>query len=236
MDSHLSDGAVVPPAGPDASARVRRYGVATRLWHWAFAALFLCLLATGLTNFWPEAKALQAGGERLFAWTHVVVGFAFVGALPLLGLLLLLRSRDFRADLAAAHRVRTEDLVWVQEQGVRLAGGDARPPPPGKFNGGQKLNAWAVAALTAGLAGSGVVLGVHWVDRDRLDLGFVESVFPWHTALALVAAVLVAGHVALAVLVPGTRGALGGMLHGRVSAAWAQRHHPRWRPPDGDAR
>ena len=58
-----------------------RFAPPSRRLHWLIAVPVLLLLATGLTNFWPEAKALHLGGARLFAWLHVLLGFAFVGAL-----------------------------------------------------------------------------------------------------------------------------------------------------------
>ena len=216
----------------DSRLTVHRFSRATRLWHWTFSLSFLGLLLTGLTNFWPELKAWQLGDERFFAWLHVLAGFAMLAALPLLGLSLLARSRAFRRDIAQAHRLGAGDYLWLQEQGVRLIGQEGRPPPPGKFNGGQKLNTWLVGLLSAGLGGTGLVLGLQWIDRGRLDIGFVESVFPWHTALALLAVPLIAGHLLLALVVPQTRESLRGITGGRVSARWAQRHHPAWRPED----
>lgn len=242
----------VPPAGVPAGGRteepprepageapggaeqfVPRFSLATRAWHWSFALLFLALLLTGLTNFWPEAKAMQVGGERLFALTHVVAGFAMLLALPLLGLALLARSGAFRRDIAEAARFGVADYVWLQQQALRATGSDAPLPRAGKLNGGQKVNAWAVGLLTAGLLVTGLVLGVHWFSKDVFEVAFVERLFPWHTALALLSLPLIAGHLYFALLHPGTREALRGITLGRVRRSWAERHHPAWRP-DGE--
>jgi cytochrome b subunit of formate dehydrogenase len=45
--------------------------------------------------------------------------------------------------------------------------------------------------------------------------------------------VLVAGHLYMAIVNPGTRPALRGMLTGRVDRNWARAHHAEWRA-DGD--
>jgi len=49
----------------------------------------------------------------------------------------------------------------------------------------------------------------------------------------IVAAVVVGAHIYMAVLNPRTKGAMGGMLTGRVDRRWAAQHHPRWNPDDG---
>lgn len=55
-----------------------------------------------------------------------------------------------------------------------------------------------------------------------------------HDAATFLAALLVAGHVYIAVSTPG---ALDGILRGSVSKAYAQLHHPKWvaRPPTAAA-
>jgi cytochrome b subunit of formate dehydrogenase len=50
------------------------------------------------------------------------------------------------------------------------------------------------------------------------------------SAIAIIA--LVSGHLYMAVLNRGMRGALGGIVTGRVDARWAAEHHPAWRPED----
>ena len=46
-----------------------------------------------------------------------------------------------------------------------------------------------------------------------------------HDWVAIATWVVVAGHILFAL---GDRGSLRGMLTGRVSGAWAERHHPLW--------
>ena len=123
---------------------------------------------------------------RLFAWLHVVLGWALVASIALT-IVPLLRARSLRADLRALARVGIGDYLWLQHAVLRAMGSPSRPPRSGKFNTGQKLNALISALLTAGLVASGVVLGVNYTTKSVFDVAFVEGVFPWHTALALLA-------------------------------------------------
>ncbi len=222
---------------PDRPALVRRFELPTRLVHWGLAVPFLLLLLTGLTNFAPELKALHIGGARLFAWAHVLLGFAML-AIAVLTLLALLRSRSLRDDAIEATDLREADLRWLEYHARHPLGGtklDSNAPPAGKFNAGQKLNALASSLATAGLLGTGVILGVNYISKRVLPTDFVASVFPFHTVLALAIIPVVLGHLYLALLHPGTREALRGIVTGDVARAWARRHHAAWRVRDEDS-
>jgi formate dehydrogenase subunit gamma len=226
----------MPPLAPDRDTLVRRFELSTRLAHWGLAVPFLLLLLTGLTNFAPELKALHIGGARLFAWAHVLLGFATL-VIAALTLLALLRSRTLRDDAVAATDLREDDLRWLQFHALHPLGGiegNAGAPPAAKFNAGQKLNALVSSLATAGLLGTGLILGVNYVSKRVLPTAFVASVFPFHTLLALAIIPVVLGHLYLALLHPGTREALPGIFTGRVPRAWARRLHPAWQPPRDD--
>lgn len=210
---------------------VRRFTGASRLLHWSLAAPFLLLLITGLTNFQPELKALRAGDVRLFAWLHVVLGFATLASVPLVYAPLLLR-RELRHDLRELFDFRTRDYLWLQHLGLRAVGARSHPPAVGKFNAGQKLNAVAVVLSYAALLGTGAVLGVNYASKRFFTVGFVESTFPWHTAISFLVVPLVLGHLYLALLHPSTRESLRGVTRGVVRREWAAKHHDGWTPSD----
>ena len=98
-------------------------------------------------------------------------------------------------------------------------GGD--PPPVGRFNAGQKANAILVGLLLLAVT----VSGLYWspaawmVANSNVD-GAVHNV----AAVAII--VLVCGHLYMAVFNPGTRGALRGIVTGRVDAGCGRRHPP----------
>ena len=218
---------------PPPADRVRRFDLPTRLVHWALAVPFLLLLLTGLTNYAPRLKALHLGGARLFAWAHVVLGFAML-AVAVLVLLALLRSRSLRADANAMADLRDDDARWLRHYALRLLGVASAAPPAAKFNAGQKLNALISSLATVGLLGTGLILGINCISKRVFDTNFVADVFPWHTVLALAMIPVVLGHLYLALLHPSTRASLRGILTGTVDRTWARRHHPAWRPPDDE--
>lgn len=206
---------------------VRRFEAGTRLVHWGLAIPFVLLLLTGLTNYWPELKAVHLGGARLFAWAHVVLGFGMVGIAAALVVGVLPR-RAVRRDARQLAEVGLDDYLWLQHQGLRLAGESSDPPQVRKFNAGQKLNALVSAVVTAGLLGTGVILGVNFISKSVFAVDLVEPMFRWHTRLALLFVPVLVGHVYLAVVHPSTRESLRGMTRGVVRREWARRHHDAW--------
>lgn len=238
MAQELAPAARDAPA-PAGAGEVVRFAPSARAAHWLLGVPFLLLLLTGLTNFQPRLKALQVADVRVFAWLHVVLGFAAL-ALAAWVLAALVPRRAVRADLRVLARVGIDDYLWFQHLALRLAGERSTAPPVAKFNAGQKLNALLSLLATVALLGSGLVLGIYYTTTELLGAGFVEAVFPWHTAVSLLVVPLVAGHLYLALLHPATRGSLRGMVRGRVRRDWAARHHPAWvataepAPPPGE--
>ena len=223
-----ADGGRAPRSGPHF---IERFESPSRRIHWTLGVLYVLLLLSGVTNFWPEAKALQLADVRVFAWLHVVLGGAFVAGLAaVLGPLLAPTpaGQALRADLRELTRAGIDDYLWLQHSALRALRSRSTPPRVGKFNAGQKLNGLASLTLSLGLTASGVVLGVNYMTKSVFDVGFVEGVFPWHTALALIAIPPLVAHLYLALLHPATRESLRGMALGRVRREWAREHHPAW--------
>ena len=223
MDQGL---AIEPPAAPPTDL-VRRFERPTRVAHWLLAAPFLLLMLTGLTNLAPSLKSLQVADVRLFAWLHVVLGFATVAAVVLL-VLPQLASRSARADLGELLTPRPSDTAWLRHTLGSLLGSRASGPQVGKFNAGQKLNGIASLAATAALLGTGVVLGINYATKEIFDVYLVQVVYRWHSVISLVSIPIVAGHLYLALFHPGTRESLRGITRGLVRRDWARRHHGAW--------
>lgn len=231
MDPDLGAVAGVAPvagrAGGGPSEDVTRFEWPTRVAHWVLAGPFVVLLLSGLTNYFPTLKATQFAGERVFALLHVVTGFAALAAIVVIVLPLLVR-RSARADLEAVARLGVDDYLWFQHAALTAGGQPSIPPPVRKFNAGQKVNAYLSLGATALLMGTGVILGVNYFSKRFFTAEFVESVFPWHTWVALLFIPVLLGHLYLATVHPSTREALRGITGGRVRRSWAARHHPAW--------
>ncbi len=195
---------------------LERFGKTTRWFHWTFATCFLALAGTGVTLALREALGFTPGDTAFFVRAHLSAAVCLLGLPPLV--LFSGETRRTLADLRELVRFSRDDLRWLVLQ-PRVALGRAEPPPAGKFNGGQKVNAVALGALTGGLVVTGLLL---WVRPGSLVGWFV------HVTLFVLWLPLFAVHVSLAVVLPGTRPALRGMLLGRVDRAWAEHHHALW--------
>jgi formate dehydrogenase subunit gamma len=213
-----------------------RFSATERLLHWAFALGYLALLVSGLPLMVPALRGFIRGytpvvGVRL----HLAAAVVWVVAtLAVVALGDRRRLATTWGDLARLGRV---DAAWLLRfprwlvtepaERARLDGG------VGRFNAGQKLNALFTAVTAAALLVTGLALTPVGADGTSVavlltgpaSVGWWASAHRWLTVLVLLP---VAGHIYLASLHPPTRPALGGMLDGRVDAAWAQAHHPRW--------
>ena len=191
----------------------RRFSRTERTLHWANAAFFLFLLATGLILYLPSLS-VAVGRRPLVQSVHFWSGVAWIAVLATIVLL-----GDRRGILRAAREIDRfdhDDLRWL--------GG--RPAPQGRFNAGQKLNAALTAAFTLLFLVSGLLL---WFGERDTRLRFASTVV-LHDGLMYVSLVLLIGHLYLAVIHPTTRHALRGITLGTVSEEWAARHHGKWKP------
>jgi formate dehydrogenase subunit gamma len=211
--------------------RIERFCKTTRWFHWSFVGAFLTLAGSGAALLLRDELGLaQALTARLVA-LHEGAGLALL-ALPAV-VLLSGRTRETWRDLTEALRWTRDDLRWLALQPLALLGRRALPPA-GKLNAGQKLNALLVAAFAASLVATGAWL---WQRPGAL--------VPWflHNALFALWIPAFLGHLFLALVNPGTRPALRGMLLGSVDRDWAAHHHRAWvdaleqrRAPEGAAR
>jgi formate dehydrogenase subunit gamma len=205
---------------------VRRFTRSELAAHWVLALSVLTMIATGL------ALGVNVAHDTVFP-VHVGSVFALAA-----GLVVVAAAGNRRALRRTARDLRSLDaddrrwLAWAPRAAVRR-GGD--PPPIGRFNAGQKANAILVTLLLLTVTGSGLYLWakVHGMVSNSNLGGAVHNL----SAIGIIA--LVCGHLYMAVLNPGTRRALGGIVTGRVDAGWAADHHPAWRPeepPEGVSR
>ncbi len=199
---------------------VLRFDRVERAVHWVNASLFLILIVTGAALYFTPLIAL-VGRRRLIEQVHLYVGLA----LPLALLLGLAGSwgRSLRRDVGRINRWSEEDMQWLRGL-VDTASGRSQTalrPRLGKFNPGQKLNAAFVAGGGLVMLGTGALLRwyVPFPLSWRAGATFV------HNWLAVAFVIIILGHIALALA---DREALGAMLRGRVSRAWAARHAPGW--------
>lgn len=205
-----------PAAEPVREPTVERFGKTVRWFHGTFALSFLCLAATGgllaLRN--PLGLGPAIAERTLLVHEASAVFLLIVPAVVVLSG----DTRDFFHELSFLFRWSREDLRWLALQPLSSFR-SIELPPADKLNAGQKVNGLAMASLTLALVASGALLYL-WPGA-LLPLAI-------HVFCFLVWIPLIIGHLFLALVLPGTRPALRGMLTGRVPRDWARHHHPRW--------
>lgn len=195
-----------------ARARLQRFDGAEMALHWVNAGLFAVLIATAALLYIGPLSAL-VGRRELVRYLHVVTGLAL--PFPILAARFGPWRRAFRADVRALARFDDDDRRWLRsagrDKGVRM----------GKFHPGQKLNAAFTLGAVVVMLATGSVM--HWFRYFPLDWRTGATFV--HDWLALVLAVVIAGHVKMALADPDARR---GMRQGWVPTIWARRHRPKW--------
>jgi formate dehydrogenase subunit gamma len=208
---------------------LERYSFGERVVHGAAALCFVYLLVTGLALFVPLLywlATLVGGGVVARAW-HPWVGLAYVATLAAM-------YGFWRRDM----RLTSLDRDWSRALVSYIRNEDARVPPAGRFNAGQKQFFWAMIASGGLLLVSGLVLWVpHWIGPRWRLVNEVAIVVHVVAALASIGLFIVHVYMGTAVV----RGSFTAIVSGRVSPAWARAHHLAWyreargeRPPSAE--
>lgn len=197
--------------GPAAPAEeVQRFTAAERWVHRSVALLMgVCLVTAAI--LYNGALMMVVGHRQLVSDVHVWSGIA----LPV-PMLLGAASAAYRRDVSRLDRFGRADWRWLRSRSRRDG-----TIPVGKFNAGQKVNAWLVAASTGVLLGTGVLM--HWT--GLVQLSWRSGATFVHDWVALGLGLLVVGHILQASKDPEARR---GMRTGRVSRRWARAEHGRW--------
>jgi formate dehydrogenase subunit gamma len=196
---------------------IPRFGVSERVAHWLLAAAFASMLVSGV--FMGGIGPLQHGAMLIVHVGSAVVLICGIGTL-----IALRRSRRPLARTVRDLRpLEARDRRWLRlAPRAYLTGG--RLPPAGRFNAGQKINARLLLLVLAVL----YVSGVGELARRTSILEPLRILGAPHGLAAGVAAILVAGHIYLALIHPATRPALRGITLGSVRRDWAEHHHAEW--------
>ena len=192
------------------AARIVRFTWAERMVHRATAVLMLVCIATAAILY-NGSLAIRIGHRHVIELVHVYCGMALPAPM-VLGLL----SRAYRADLSRLNRFTRSDRRWLRARTRSAVAGAV-----GKFNAGQKLNAWLSCGAILVLLGTGILM--YFV--GLAPLGWRTGATFVHDWFALGVGLLVCGHIYKAARDGEARR---GMRRGTVDARWARTEHPAW--------
>jgi formate dehydrogenase subunit gamma len=200
---------------------VLRFSRTERILHWVYALLFLVLLLSGLFLYLGPGQNPFLDRRELMRAIHLDA------ALMLVALFLLVAA----GSPGTLRRLR-DDIEWFDRDDARwlLRVLVPRPlrrrplPPQRRLNAGQKLNTILTAAATVGFTVTGALM----FGGSALPTSLSEAADTWHLLLTEAMIPLVGGHLVVALLFPSTRGALRGIVTGRVRLDFARRRHARW--------
>ena len=194
---------------------IQRYTPSERSNHWAVAILFFLAGLSGLALFHPALfwlSSLFGGG----VWTRILHPFLGV-AMFVLFLIMALR-------FAGHNRLNANDRQWLGQMGDVLNNREERLPEVGRYNAGQKLLFWVLVLSMLVLLVSGIVIWREYFSA-LFGVGLIRLAAVLHALAAFVLIVSIIVHIYAAIWV---KGSVGAMLTGKVSRAWARKHHPGW--------
>jgi len=194
---------------------IQRYTRSERSNHWVVAILFILAALSGLALFHPALYGLTGlfGGGP---WTRVLHPFLGV-AMFLLFLIMALR-------FAGHNRLDANDRQWLRQLDDVLNNREEQLPPVGRYNAGQKLLFWVLVLSMLLLLASGIVIWREYFGQ-LFGVGLIRLAVVAHALAAFVLICSILVHIYAAIWV---KGSLGAMLTGKVSRAWARKHHPGW--------
>lgn len=197
-------------------ARILRFTLSERAVHWIVAIAFFSMLVSGIAMGRP--RTFQ---NFTYTWHIISAGLLVIG---LAAVIFRGDRRALRATSRELRRIDALDRRWLASV-PRATLGRASLPSAGRFNGGQKINFLLVSSLLAALLVSGLGL----IATGQPASPVLKAA---HVAAAYLAAILVVGHLYMALINPSTRPALRGIITGHVDASWLLKHHSRQEAED----
>ena len=194
---------------------IQRYNPSERSNHWMVAILFVLAALSGLALFHPALFGLSGlfGGGT---WTRILHPFIGVAMFVLFALLAL--------RFASHNKIDANDRQWLKQIGDVVRNHEENLPEVGRYNAGQKLLFWSLIVSMLVLLVSGVII---W--REYFSHFYSVTVIRWgavlHAAAAFVLITSIIVHIYAAIWI---KGSMGAMLYGKVSRAWARKHHLAW--------
>ncbi|WP_121497808.1 formate dehydrogenase subunit gamma, partial [Pseudomonas aeruginosa] len=143
---------------------------------------------------------------------------------PFLGLAMFVFFLGLVVRFAHHNRVQKSDIQWLKQWRDVVSNREENLPEVGRYNAGQKLLFWVLLLSMLTLLVTGIVIWRQyfsaWFGIEAIRLSALLHAF---AAFVLIASIIV--HIYAGIWV---KGSMGAMLYGKVSRAWARKHHNGW--------
>jgi len=192
-----------------------RYNASERTNHWLGAITFVLVAASGLALFHPALfflSNLLGGGP----WTRILH--------PYLGLAMCLSFVFLASRVARDNRMQVRDWQWLKQFRDVIENREDRLPEVGRYNAGQKLVFYSVAACLTLLLITGIIIWRAYT-TGYFSVGIMRLGSLLHAIAALVLICTIIVHIYAAIWV---KGSVEAMTRGTVTPGWAWKHHRIW--------
>ncbi|MBO2640041.1 formate dehydrogenase subunit gamma [Shewanella algae] len=190
-----------------------RHKLIDRICHWVIVFVGLVTFLTGFAFFFPSFQWLSGivGTPQLAKVMHPFFGIAMCVLLAVMLLRYYNHNKWNRYDLPWM-----KAIVWV------LLQKEENIPPVGHYNPGQKMLFRSFVVFVLAFIVTGFMM---W--QPYFAPMFSAEAVNWatliHSACGILMLIALVVHVWMACWIEGS---ITGMLYGKVSKAWARKHHP----------
>lgn len=197
------------------SKMIKRNSFIDRACHWTVVICFFLVSLSGIAMFFPTLK-----------WLTETFGTPLMGRIlhPFFGVLICCVLVIMFIRFVGHNIPEKGDLNWFLKIIEILKGKEHEVADVGKYNPGQKLMFWSIMGLMMVLLVTGVIMWRPYFSAS-FPIPVIRIAILVHAiaAIVLIHAILI--HIYMAFWV---KGSIKGMIEGKVSRKWAQKHHPRW--------
>lgn len=190
-----------------------RHKLVDRLCHWTIVFVGIVTFLTGFSFFYPS-----------FQWLSGIVGTPQLAKVmhPFFGIAMCLLLAVMLIRYYQHNKWNKYDLPWMKAVVWVLLQKEENIPPVGHYNPGQKMLFRAFVVFVLAFLISGIMM---W--QPYFAPMFSAEAVNWATLVHSTCGVLMllslVVHVWMACWIEGS---ITGMLYGKVSKAWARKHHP----------
>ncbi len=184
---------------------ITRFTAGERSAHYGAFVFFSALALTGFSVFFGAEFASETIGWIYLI--HFIAGLFLLSVVAVIGAL-------WKKDAV----LQNHDIQWLKKAGGYFGRGEGLEAD--RFNAGQKIYFWFMAAAVFILGVSGILITISGSGSLRMAMRFI------HDSTAIIFLITIIVHAYLGILA--NPGALKAIVRGLVTREWAKKHHPLW--------